>query len=130
MLLGIVIDDRGLVPEADVRLLNEFGELIKKSFSEPLGNTSGQGNEFMVKFQSPKAVTYVVIMEDIARGERILEYKLSGMTEGKWQQLGKGSCIGHKRIEVVKGGMFSAVRLEVTKSEGTPAIRNLACYGK
>jgi alpha-L-fucosidase len=130
MLLGIVIDDRGLVPEADVRRLNEFGEMIKKSFAEPLGKTSGQGNEYMVKFQSPRAVSYVVIMEDITSGERILEYRLSGMTEGKWQQLGKGSCIGHKRIEVIKGGMFSAIKLEITKSEGMPLIRNLACYGR
>ena len=77
-LLGIVVDDRGLVPDADVKRLNEFGELIRKNFKEPLGKTSGQGNEFIVKFQSPKPVDYVVIMEDIAKGERILEYKLSG----------------------------------------------------
>ena len=130
MLLGLVIDDRGLVPEADVRRLNEFGEQIRKSFKEPLGKTSGQGNEFILKFNSPKPVGYVVIMEDIEKGERILEYKLSGMTDGNWQLLGKGSCIGHKRIEAVKNGTFSAIKLEITKSDGTPLIRKLACYGR
>ena len=130
MLLGMVINDKGLVPEADVRRLNEFGELIKKNFTEPLGQTSGQGNEFTIKFKAPKAISYVVMMEDIAKGERILEYKLSGMTDGKWQLVGTGSCIGHKRIEVIKEKIFSAMKLEITKSEGTPLIRNIACYGR
>ena len=130
MLLGIVIDDRGLVPGADVRRLEEFGELIKRNFSEPIAETEGSGKEFTVKFKSPSPLSYVVIMEDIAKGERILEYKLSGMTDGKWQLLGKGSCIGHKRIEAVKDGTFSAIKLEITKSEGTPLIRKLACYGR
>jgi alpha-L-fucosidase len=70
----------------------------------------------------------VVIMEDISKGERILEYKLSGMADGKWQQLGNGFCIGHKRIEVIKEGIFSAIKLEVLKSDGTPIIKSLACY--
>ena len=117
------------MPEADVRRLDEFGKLIRKNFSEPLGETKGSGKEFTVKFKSPKQVQFVVVMEDIARGELIREYKLSGIADGKWQLIGKGSCIGHKRIEVIKEGMFSAIKLEVTKSDGLPLIRNLTCYG-
>ena len=45
MLLGIVIDDRGLVPDADIKRLSEFGETIRKRFSDPLGMTSGRGNQ-------------------------------------------------------------------------------------
>ncbi|MEI6143403.1 MAG: alpha-L-fucosidase, partial [Mariniphaga sp.] len=71
MLLGIVVDNRGLVPDADVQRLKEFGQLIKTSFSTVLGKTSGTGKEFTVKFKSPEAVSYVVLMEDIAKGERI-----------------------------------------------------------
>ena len=130
MLLGLVIDERGLVPEADIKRLSEFGELTKKSFSEPVGKTSGSGDEFTVNFKSPKPLSYVVIREDITKGERILEYKLSGMTDGSWQLLCKGSCIGHKKIEVVKNGVYSAVKLEVIKSEGTPFIRDITCYGR
>ena len=130
MLLGIVVDNRGLVPDADVKRLNEFGQMIRKNFSDLLGKTAGSGKELTVKFISPKPVAYVVIMEDMAGGERILEYKLSGLADGNWQELGKGTCIGHKRIEVIKEGKFTAIRFEVTKSEGIPLIRNLACYGK
>lgn len=130
MLLGIVVDDRGLVPEADVKRLNEFGQMINKSFSQQLGKTAGSGNEFTVRFKSPKPVAYVFINEDIAGGERIFEYKLSGMADEKWQQLATGTSVGHKRIEVIKEGMFSAVKLEITKSEGTPIIKNFACFGR
>jgi alpha-L-fucosidase len=130
MLLGVVVDDRGLVPEADVIRLKEFGKLIGKKFSKPFGVTSGMGSEFTIKFKSPEPVYYVVIMEDIEKGERIQEYKLSGMTNGNWQLLGNGSCIGHKRIEIINEGVFTAIKLEVIKSDGTPIIKNLACYGR
>ena len=62
------------------------------------------------------------------KGERIREYILYGMSEGKWQLLGAGSSIGHKRIEVINKVM-SAVKLEVIKSDGTPLIKSLACFG-
>ena len=130
MLLGIVVDNRGLVPDADVKRLNEFGQMIKRNFSNLIGQTSGSGDEFTVKFNSSKQVEYVVIMEDIAKGERILEYKLLGLKDDKWQSLGKGTSVGHKRIEVINGVIFSAIRLEITKSDGMPILRSLACYGE
>lgn len=129
MLIGIVVNNRGLVPDADVKRLTEFGTEVKKKFSRKLESTRGEGNFFTVKFNSLQSVRYVVIQEDIAKGERILEYCVSGMADGKWQSLCTGTCIGHKRIEVIKDGAFSAIKLEITKSEGTPLIRNLACYG-
>jgi alpha-L-fucosidase len=128
MLLGLVVDERGLVPDADVRRLYEFGEQIKKNFAKTLGESSGKGNELSVKFQSPEKVRYIVIMENIAKGERILEYELSGLTAGKWQLIANGSSVGHKRIEVIKEGVFSAIKLDVLKSDGTPEIKSMACY--
>lgn len=128
MLLGIVVDDRGLVPDADVQRMEEFGKMIRQTFSDPLLKTSGQGNEFTLDFKSPKRLGYVVIMEDLKDGERILEYNLSGQTGTGWQQLASGSCIGHKRIEVIKEGEFTAVKLEILKSRGTPSIRSLECF--
>jgi len=67
-------------------------------------------------------------MEDIARGENIREYRLSGLQNGKWEQIAAGTCIGHKRIEVLKKESFSAVKLEVLKSAGIPAVKSISCY--
>ncbi len=128
MLLGIVIDDRGLVPDADVTMMQEFGREIEKRFSNPVGRTSGSGKELSIEFDKPQRLSYIAVMEDIARGERILGYKLSGFSDGKWLTIGEGSCIGHKRIETLKSGEYTKVRLEITKSNGEPVIRDLACY--
>jgi len=128
MLLGIVVDNRGLVPDADVKRLSEFGQNVKRLFSEPLGSTAGNGNLFTINFKSPQSVRYVVVQEDISKGERIREYNLYGMGNGKWQLLGKGTCIGHKRIEVIQEKAFSGIKLEIVKSEGKPQIKNMECY--
>jgi alpha-L-fucosidase len=128
MLVGVVVDNRGLVPDADVKRLTEFGAEVKKQFSQPLESTRGEGDLFILKFKSPKSVRCVVIQEDISKGERILEYNLTGMADGIWKKLGNGTCIGHKRIELIQEGTYSAIRFEVTKSEGTPSLRNITCF--
>ena len=128
MLLGIVIDDRGLVPEADVQRLAEFGNEIKRNFSNSLGVTNGKGKLFKINFKSAKIVKYVVIQEDIAKGERIREYDLYGKEDKEWQLLSKGSCIGHKRIEVLGNKELSGLKLVILKSDGTPGIREFECY--
>ena len=128
MLLGIVVDDRGLVPDADVKRLGEFGQEVKKKFSNSLGSAKGKGNLFTINFKSLQPVNYVIIQEDISKGESIREYNLYGMENGKWQLLGKGTCIGHKRIELIQGKELSKIKLEIVKSDGKPQIKKMDCY--
>ena len=128
MLLGIVIDDRGLVPDADVARLNEMGLKIEKSFSNLNSKTSGTGNELVLELNSSKQPSYVVIQEDITMGERVLKYRILGLSGKEWQLLSEGSSIGHKRIEKIKEGKFSAIKLIIDESNGNPQIKNLACY--
>ena len=128
MLLGVVIDDRGLVPDADVQRMTEFGNTVRKTFGKPLASVFGSGKEFILNTDKNSEISYVVIMEDIAKGERIMEYKISGLENGIWSSLSKGSCIGHKRIEPIKKGRYSIIKLEITKSEGDPVIRSFGCY--
>ena len=127
MLLGIVVDNRGLVPDADVRRLREFGNAVRKSFGKPLAQTSGKGNEYKISFRSPAKLHSVVIMEDIKMGEKVLAYRIMGLKNGQWEEMAQGSSIGHKRIESIKG-TFSAVQLQVVKSTGTARIKKFACY--
>jgi alpha-L-fucosidase len=127
MLLGIVVDNRGLVPDTDVKRLEEFGKEIAEKYTNPKGKASGGGKEIVVKFIQPQQLSSVVIKEDISKGERIREYRLSGMQNGVWQNISKGTCIGHKRIETVKG-TYEAIKLTIDKSEGQSFIKELACY--
>ncbi len=128
MLLGIVVDDRGLVPEADVERLAEFGDEIEHHFSTVLGSTKGKGNEFILDFESPRQVNYVVLEEDISKGERILEYNLFGKENGQWKMVSQGSCIGHKRIEKLNGERITGIKLEVVKAQGKPYLKEVACF--
>ncbi len=128
MLLGIVVDDRGLVPEKDVQRLAEFGNESERQFSKVLGSTRGKGNEFIIDFESPRKVNYVVIQEDISKGERVREYNLYGQEHGEWKLLNCGSAVGHKRIEKIEGRKLDGIRLEIVKSEGTPYLKKITCF--
>lgn len=123
MLLGIVIDNRGLVPDADVRRLEEFGNAIRAKYSSPVAKTSGTGNEFVLKLKHPVAVDRIVIEEDISQGERVLEYKVEGLSDGAWIDVCKGSCIGHKRIETFAPITVESLKLTVVKSKAKARIK-------
>ncbi|MDP7579583.1 MAG: hypothetical protein QGF12_08660 [SAR202 cluster bacterium] len=60
----------------------------------------------------PERVSHVMIMEDIACGERILKYAVEALAkDNKWQTLCTGECIGHKRIEQFDAVVTSKIRL-------------------
>jgi alpha-L-fucosidase len=127
MLLGMVVDDRGLVPEVDVKRLNEFGTKIKSIFNKPIAEKKGTGKTMILELNKHTHISHVVIMEDLVKGERIREYEIFGKIKSKWVSIAKGESVGHKKIETVNGE-YTALKLEVLKSEGLPQIKNLACY--
>jgi alpha-L-fucosidase len=128
MLLGIVIDDRGLVPEADVKRMQELGKWIKKTFARPVAQTSGKGTRFELNAGTKKELTYAVIREETANGENIREYELKGKQNGKWETISRGTCVGHKRIEEIHG-TFDLIQLNVTKNVGPVTIKHFILYG-
>jgi len=128
MLLGIVVDNRGLVPEADVKRLAEFGEELERDFSKPVGTTKGEGNVFTIGIEPNQKVNYIVIQEDISKGERVRQYTLSGRMNNEWQLLSKGSCIGHKRIEKVEVENLSEIKLQILEAVGIPSIKLMAVF--
>lgn len=128
MILGIVVDDRGLVPDADVKRLEEFGNEIKDRFAKSLGQATGQKNELIINFAGIKPVRDVIIEEDISRGERIRAYRLYGKEGNTWKQIAEGTSVGHKRIEVLKDGKYAGIKLEIVKSDGKPNVRKLECF--
>lgn len=130
MLVGIVVDSTGLVPQADVERLGEYGREIDRQYGHPDKTVSGKGRLIELRLDSATTVDRVVLQEDIREGERVLEYALRGYVDGHWLTLGQGTNIGHKRIVRFDPLRTDRLQLEIVRSKADPQIKTFAVYHK
>lgn len=130
MVLGVVIDPHGLVPDADGQRLAEFRSTLKQQYAHPLGCTKGTEKSFIISMQHPQPIKKYMAQEDIRFGERVRSYEVSGkLANGAWTKLDEGSCIGHKRMAQVNDEhRFIKIKLEITGSDSIPHIREFVVY--
>ncbi len=128
LLLGMVIDPRGLVPEADCRRFAEFGERIGRIFSKPVARTQGSGTELTLKLPEGRTPTVLGLMEDIRHGERIRKFVVEARTPEGWLEIWRGTCVGHKRLERFEPIQASELRLRVPTCADEPRIREFAAW--
>lgn len=128
LILGVTPDNRGLVPSPDVDRMREFGKEIRRRFGVPLASTQGSGDRLCLKLGRTCRIKAVVLREDIKAGERVRRYKVEGKVNGKWTVLSSGSCIGHKRIDLLEDVAVSELRLLVEKSADIPHIADFSVY--
>jgi alpha-L-fucosidase len=129
LLLGLVIDDRGLIPDFDVEMVSQFGKYQQMRFEKPLATTSGEGTIVEIKATRPIQFNTVELMEDITEGHRIREFTLETSDDGKeWAGFKSGSAIGHKFLSWVPPQTAKLVRLKITKRLGTPKLLKFAVY--
>jgi len=129
MLIGMVIDDRGLVPDADAAVFARFGELLQQTFDTPIAALSGDAlrtepDKYKHSLGLPAGASprYLAMEEDIAHGERVQGYNVR--TGGKNI---KGKCIGHKRILALPPNTKEIV-LEITQAKAEPMLKSLAIF--
>jgi alpha-L-fucosidase len=131
LLLNVAPDNRGLFLEEEAKRLAEFGSELRRRYGNPLGESSGDGHSTVVQLPPGKAVKRLVLMEDIAHGERVRSYIAEAWIDGQWIQIASGSAIGHKKIDTLAVPIHSeSYRLTVLESEGEPFIRSFAVYGE
>ena len=129
LLLNATPGPDGLIPEANLRHYAEFGREIRRRFEKPVAETSGQAEVTELKLPRPQMIDHVLIMEEIAQGERVREYVVEGLEQsGAWTRLCDGTSIGHKRIQQFDRKVLAAVRLRVTRCVDSPLVRRLAVY--
>ena len=128
LLLNNTPDTNGLIPATDVQRSAEFGAEIKRRFAKAIAETTGQGDHVDLDLGKPTVIDHVITMEDIVQGERVREYVIKGKVGGEWQELCRGTAIGHKRIDHFAPVEVTKVRLHVEKSDAEPVIRKLAVY--
>lgn len=129
MLLGLVVDTSGCIPEADVKRVEEFGVEIRRRFDNPLMQMKATGYKHTFEMKTPVSIDRAIIKENIRKGERVLSYKLTGITpSGELVELSKGCSIGHKRIETFTPIVLKEVTLEITEAKETPDIDCFSIY--
>jgi alpha-L-fucosidase len=128
LVIGEVVNPEGLVPEADIIRLQEFGDEIKRRFSNPVGTASGRGNTIVLYLSLAREINHVIIQENIRYGERIREYTVDGLADGQWVRLCQGESVGHKRIERFETETCEAIRLLIGKSIAEPLIDNFSAF--
>jgi len=129
LLLNSTPDTTGLIPEEDIKRYKEFGDEINRRFGNPLAITKEQkGKKVVLHFDKPTKVNHAVIMEDYREGERIREYRIDGLVNGKWKELTKGISIGRKKIDYFDPVEVEAMRLIITKSVAKPLIKSFAAF--
>lgn len=128
LLLNNGPDPSGLIPAEDMKRCAEFGAEIRRRFGRSVAECAGQGATIELPLPDKTSVDHVVMMEDIAFGERVREYVIEGLADGQWRGITTGTAIGHKKIDFFQPITASCLRCRVVKSEGTPLIRRMAAF--
>jgi len=129
LVIGVVIQPDGTIPEADAKALTEFGKKLRARFSSPVAGTKDVGGDLItLELPESQEIDHVILQEQIAHGERVRDHVVEGTVEGEWIKLAEGSVIGHKWIHRFESQTVSALRLRVIKSLAPPKIRSFSCF--
>ena len=129
MLIGMAIDTSGQFPAKAAEIFSDFGKEIKKLFGKPLASVAGNGKIIELNIsKKPVSVNYIVIQEDISKGERVRKYLIEAFINGKWIKAADGISIGHKRIHKIESLKTTKLRINILESSEKPLISNFAAY--
>jgi alpha-L-fucosidase len=93
-----------------------------------VAETAGSGDTVRLALAQPARIDHVVTMENIVEGERVREYVIEGRVQDQWQELCRGTSIGHKKIDQFAPKVVTEIRWRCLKSVAEPRIRKLAVY--
>lgn len=91
LIIGLTPDPDGLLPAGDEQRLKEWGEEINRRFGTPLAETQGRRQRLTLNLNEKQPVNYCIIQEDIAKGERIRQYKIEAKVNGNGRQCAPAS---------------------------------------
>lgn len=146
LVLGIAPDNRGLLPEVDVKRLEEFGVEVKRIYGKGLlsgvgsadagapgaQGTAGDGGWLpgMWTISAKQSVTFdrAVLMEDLTDGQHARSYEIQARVAGVEKIVAKGTTIGHKKIDIFPPVTADRVTLIVNASLGPVRIRGFNVY--
>jgi alpha-L-fucosidase len=154
LMLGLAPDNRGLLPDSDVKRLEEFGAALRKRaennlalhhssaasdvdaaidgnndtfWSAPVGSHHG---EIEVRFDHPVTFDHALTMEWLNDGQHVERYAIDTWSEAdqKWKTVAEGQAIGHQKLDDFAPVTSKRVRLNILSSTEPAHIREFQLY--
>lgn len=144
--INLCPDNRGLVPDHQMAGAKAFGAALARQFGKDklVAQTARvqTGDTVEVRWEKPRLIDRVVLMENIVKGQKIAKYDLEARVDGQWSSLTPNNIsgfnaktpvgfetIGHKKIDRVKPVTATGVRFRCLKAVAQPVeMRSLAVY--
>lgn len=152
LVLGIAPDRRGLLPEADVQRLKEFGDAINARYGHNLvmqhvkahpeeelaldgdpatfWSAPAGSHHATIETDFAKPVTFdrALTMEWLNDGQHVEQYAIEIFQQGKWTAVARGRAIGHKKIDHFDPVTATRVRLNILSSVAEAHIREFQLF--
>ncbi|NMP38133.1 MAG: alpha-L-fucosidase [Clostridiales bacterium] len=125
----------GRLDERDVERLKQLGDKIRGSFEHELSADAVRSErlydnqaEYIIKLPEKKQINYIVLRENIAKGQRIESFKVYRKNEHGLQEFSTmGTTVGNRRILKVHF-TTDEVRIFVTASRDTADMDYIRLY--
>jgi alpha-L-fucosidase len=152
LMLGLAPDQRGLLPEADVKRLEEFGYAIRQRYGQNLmtkhlrtqenveAALDGDPSTFWsspagshharleASFARPIIFDCALTMEWLNDGQHVEHYRIEAWDGSHWKAVVEGHAIGHKRIDTFAPVTASRIRLNILSSSDAAEIREFQIF--
>jgi hypothetical protein len=147
LMINLPPDQRGLIPDDLVAAAKNLGDEIQRRFAHPIAElkTIPAGDMVELIWEKPTRIDTVVLMENIANGQKIASYTLEAQVDGQWTELKPANkfipykppynvepgfeTIGRKKIDRIEPVTTSHIRFRCLKSVAQPVeLRRLAAF--
>jgi alpha-L-fucosidase len=153
LMIGLAPDDRGLLPDSDVKRLAEFGAAVQSIYGadknlarrahvapEFAAAVDGNPDTFWsapadsrsavieLSFAAPVTFDRSLTMEWLNDGQVIEKYSIEAFVGGKWIALHGGTSLGHKKIDKFARTTASRVRLRIISSAEPARVREFQLF--
>ena len=146
LMLGLAPDRRGLLPDADVKRLEEFGAAIRKRYATNLiakehvpkseseaafdsdpdtfwsAPTGSHHAILEAQFRKPITFNRTLITEWLNEGQHVEHYRIEIWDGTKWKAIAEGRAIGHKKIDSFPRVTASRIHLNILSSSAEARI--------
>ena len=139
LIINLPSDRQGLIPAETVADAKAWGDTIRKLFYGPFiaeTETAQPGSEVELTWEKPCRIDHVMLMENIANGQKVANYTLEAFVDGKWQAVVPANrfkycpegynaspgfeTIGHKKIDRIVPVVTDKLRFRCTKAAAEP----------